>query len=130
MEYVNPSNVQNMMLKVLARNRTGQGSGESKRQASIYRKLLESIPPMREMAKRKELENLTLQKRLEEEGNTGSSMVVIKERITSRATVSVDGIEAEVPRVDGPTEIRSDGHENLVVNRGNQTRAEENKGKS
>jgi hypothetical protein len=36
--------------------------------------------------------------------------------------VSVDGIEAELPKVGGPSEIRSDGKENLIVNRGRETR--------
>jgi uncharacterized protein (DUF342 family) len=118
MENVTPNNIQNMLLKVLARNKIGKDIS-SKRQASIYRKLLESIPPMREMVKLKEQENINLQKRFDEEPDAENSMVVIKEKMSSRAVISVNGIEAEVPNVGGPTEIRSDGKENLIVNRGN-----------
>jgi uncharacterized protein (DUF342 family) len=119
MENVNSNNIQNMLLKVLARNKIGEDM-TSKRQASIYRKLLESIPPMREMVKLKEQENMNLQKRFEEGTDTENNMVVIKEKMSSRTVISVNGIEAEVPNVGGPAEIRSDGRENLIVRRGNQ----------
>ena len=119
MEFVNANNIQNMLLKVLARNKVGQDT-ESKRNASVYRKLLESIPPMREMVRQKEQENLNLMKKLEEEGEAESNMVVVKERMSARTTVSINGIEAEIPQVNGPAEIRSDNQENLIVKRGQQ----------
>ena len=117
MEHVTLTNVQNNLLKLLVKNKVARGL-ESKRQAATLRKLLESIPAMREMVDQKEEENITLQKRFETEKGEDNNVVVIKERIGSRTVVSVNGIEAEIPPVDGPVQICLDRKDNLIVNQG------------
>lgn len=124
MEQVNMGNVQNMLLKVLARNRIGLDH-ESKKQAAIYRKLIESVPPTKAMLKQKEFENQELRKKLRDKESEGDNIVVIKEQMKSRTVVSIDGVEAEVPPVNGPAEIQSDGRENIIVHHSGKRESEE-----
>jgi uncharacterized protein (DUF342 family) len=119
MEQITSANVQTMLLKVLARNRAGQ-SLDSKRQAAVFRTLLESIPAFRDMIEWKKSENINLQKRLKSEKDESSNRLVIKERIGTRTFVTVNGVEAEVAPWDGPVEIYADGSENLIVDRGSK----------
>ncbi|RQV97801.1 DUF342 domain-containing protein [bacterium] len=114
MAEVTSTNVQNMLLRILVRNQVGRGL-KSKQQAAVFRKLLESVPAMRDMMEWKREENDNLQRRLKAEKDGDFNRVVIKERIGSRIVVSINGIETEIPPWDGPVEVSSGGTENLKI---------------
>lgn len=115
MREINERNTQLILMRVLSRFRLGHDK-QSREQAAIYRKLLESVVPTRVLMAQKTNENVNLRQRLNEEPAGDGGMVVITERMAAGTVVNVDGVHATVPEVDKPAEIKSDGRENLIVN--------------
>lgn len=114
MTQITSTNLQNMLLKILVRNQVGRDL-KSKRQAAVFRKLLESIPAIREMMAWKMEENENLRERLRHTEGDESSRVVIKEKVGSPTIVSIHGVETEIPVWDGPVEIFPDGPDDVRV---------------
>jgi len=107
MAEINATNLQNMLLKHLARHRMGQDA-QSRKQAEVYRKLLESVVPTRVLVQRKAQENDELKRRVATEADPAGSVVIVRERMEARTLLSVDGVEAEIEPLACPVEIRSE----------------------
>jgi uncharacterized protein (DUF342 family) len=117
MDEITSNNLQTMLLKHLARHRMGQDA-QSRKQAEVYRKLLESVIPTRTLVRKKSQENDDLKRRISAESGAAGSVVVVREKMEARTLVSVDGVEAEVEPLSCPAEIRADGDARLSIQSG------------
>lgn len=114
LEAVNDSNIQPMLMRVLAKMRHNRDP-VSKSQVDVYRKLLESVPPTRELVAQKKEEIIELQKRIADKETEEENVIVVRERMASRSVVSINGVEAEIPAAESSARIRSHGSGSLEV---------------
>ncbi len=113
-DQVNVTNVQNMLMRFLVKNRIKQDIS-TRKQVEVYRKLIESIPPTRTLIEQRENENVELVRKIEERSEAGGGVIAIREQMSARTVMSVDGVEGELAPVEHGVEVRSDGQSNLIV---------------
>jgi hypothetical protein len=113
---VDAHNIQIMLMRFLAQHRMGQDYA-SRKQVEVFRKLLESVPPTRVLIEQKEKESLRLINQLKSSDMSDNGVVVIREKLTARTLIAVNGTEAEIESLPGSSSIRADGTGNLVVDR-------------
>jgi len=109
-ESVTGSNMQAMLMKLLSRLHL-DSSAAGRKQAEVYRKLIEAIPPTRALVKQKERECLEIARKLSGEAATSDGMIIVKERVTGKAVTSINGMHQVVqPSDHGINMGCSNGH--------------------
>ncbi len=105
--------VQTVLMRFMARNRHGQDL-RCRKQIEVYRKLIESIVPTQSMIVQKARESEELRMRIQMKEAGEGSLIIIRERVTTRAVMAVDGAAAEVQPGDTPVTARKEG-ESLII---------------
>ena len=84
-----PHNVQQMLLKFLSTLRKEGGRHIPQHNVATYKKLLNSIEPLRRLIQEKELENFRLTRQIRRSSKE-KKLVIVKERITAKTKINID----------------------------------------
>lgn len=114
MHQIGATSPQTILMKFLAKHRMNQDP-QSKKQVEVYRRLIESVLPTLQLMAQKEAENVDLARQIAQREQGDESVVVIRERISAKTVISIDGVEGDISQLEGPAAIRSDGKGNLEV---------------
>lgn len=107
---VTSSNTHTMLMRMLTKLRHASTS-HTRKQVEVYRQLIQSIPPTKAIIAQKEQECKGIAERLAEQSSNGEGMIVVKERIASRAIATIDGVQGVIEKSDhGAKIVASDGN--------------------
>ncbi len=103
-----PQNVQQMLLKFTTMLKKTQGL-KSLPQSKVesYKRLLTSIEPLRRIVKDKEVESIRLRRKMRSAGKE-KKMIVVKERVTAKTKVVMEGKTRQLAPSQGKVEVYED----------------------
>lgn len=113
-EQVTIANTQTMVMKLLSRLHI-ETNHKTRKQIEVYRKLVEAIPPTRALQEQKMKENLELQERLDDHDGAAGNVIVVRERVSAKAMICVNGAQAVVEPESGEIRMSSDGKDLLLT---------------
>ena len=99
-----PQNVQQMLLKFLSVLRREGGQFIPHGQVASYKRLLNSIEPLRKLIREKDLENIRLRRQIRRSSKE-RKLVIVKERVTARTKINIDNKIRIIEPQTGPLEL-------------------------
>lgn len=101
---VMPHNVQQMLLKYLSQLKRDGLEYIPPKKILSYKRLLSAIEPLRRIIHEKDLENIKLKRQLRI-SSSRKSLIIVKEKITARTKVVMDGIKTTVEPEKRPVKL-------------------------
>jgi uncharacterized protein (DUF342 family) len=107
-ERIDRSNTQTIFMRLLSRLRI-DNNANARKQADMYRQLIEAVPPTRALILRKEAECRDMARRITDHVESTDGIMIVKQNVAATVAVSISGRQGAVGPSDVGVTVTTDG---------------------